>query len=215
MSDEETLTNPNKRDAEALLRETMSVAPLAVMPEAGHLLPKASEAGGGLGLTEALKRADDGAKPLSNRRRERFCCELTGWGGDGLRKKNSAAYEIVYGRGGATARTQSSWLLAIPEVKARVEYLERKVAEAKRHDYLAAQQEIDELRLGIIMRAKGNAKLAPVALAAARDFEAAHGLKEAASAVTEETEIRAVSGDGLGGVREILAKVVKRTAAGG
>jgi hypothetical protein len=149
--------------------------------------------------------------PLKNAKREQFCEILTGWGGDGLRKRNFEAYEAVYGKKGATARTQSSWLLSIPEVKARVEYLERKVAEARWHDYKVAQQEIDELRLGLIQRGKKNPKLAQLALAAARDFEAAHGLNEE-PARTETTKIEGiVGGDGLSGVRAILAKVTKRT----
>ena len=124
------------------------------------------------------------------------------------RKKNCEAYERVYGKSGATARTQSSWLLSIPEVRERVAWLEKKVSEAKRHDYLAAQREIDEMRLGIIEKAKKNSKLAAVALVAARDFEAAHGLNEAQG--SESAEVAAASVDDvLGSVRAILARVVK------
>jgi hypothetical protein len=182
------------------------------MPEVGHLLPSEDSRDlSPIDLTGDAKKAEDGALPLKNAKREQFCEILTGWGGDGLRKRNFEAYEIVYGKKGATARTQSSWLLSIPEVKARVEYLERKVAEARRHDYKVAQQEIDELRLGLIQRGKKNPKLAQLALAAARDFEAAHGLNEEPTR-TETTKIEGfVGGDGLSGVRAILAKVTKRT----
>ena len=210
-NDGKTLTNPNKdgdSGVSGLKQETLALDPLGVMPDVGHLLP--TDASAPLDLTATAKKPESGAAPLKNRKREEFCRVLTGWGGDGNRKRNCEAYEAVYGKGGATARTQSSWLLAQLEVKERVEWLERKVMEAKRHDYLAAQQEIDELRLGIIERAKNNSKLAAVALAAARDFEAAHGLNDAPER-TETTEVHAVSGDGLGAVRAVLAKVVRRT----
>ena len=208
MSGKKSLTKPNNltENAVELANEAQALDPLGVMPDVSHLLPQSS-----IDLTGDAKKAEDGALPLKNAKREQFCEILTGWGGDGLRKRNFEAYEIVYGKKGATARTQSSWLLSIPEVKARVEYLERKVAEARRHDYKVAQQEIDELRLGLIQRGKKNPKLAQLALAAARDFEAAHGLNEE-PARTETTEIKGiVGGDGLSGVRAILAKVTKRT----
>lgn len=207
---EETLTKPNI--AGELAAAAAKADPLGVMPEVGHLLPAAS-GGAAIDLTAEAKRAEAGSKPLKNRRRELFCQTLTGWGGDGLRKKNCEAYRLVYGKDGATARTQSSWLLSQQEVKERVEWLERKVAEAKRHDYLAAQHEIDELRLGLIERARKNSALAGVALQAARDFEAAHGLGERAP---ETTEIQAAAfggGDGLAEVRAVLAKVVRRAGA--
>ena len=208
MSGKKSLTKPNNltENAVELANEAQALDPLGVMPEVSHLLPQSS-----INLTGDAKKAEDGALPLKNAKREQFCEILTGWGGDGLRKRNFEAYEIVYGKKGATARTQSSWLLSIPEVKARVEYLERKVAEARRHDYKVAQQEIDELRLGLIQRGKKNPKLAQLALAAARDFEAAHGLNEEPTR-TETTEIKGiVGGDGLSGVRAILAKVTRRT----
>lgn len=208
MSGKKSLTKPNNltENAAVLANEAQVLDPLGVMPDVSHLLPQSS-----IDLTGDAKKAEDGALPLKNAKREQFCEILTGWGGDGLRKRNFEAYEAVYGKKGATARTQSSWLLSIPEVKARVEYLERKVAEARRHDYKVAQQEIDELRLGLIQRGKKNPKLAQLALAAARDFEAAHGLNEEPTR-TETTEIKGiVGGDGLSGVRAILAKVTKRT----
>ena len=208
MSGKKSLTKPNNltENAVELANEAQALDPLGVMPDVSHLLPQSS-----IDLTGDAKKAEDGALPLKNAKREQFCEILTGWGGDGLRKRNFEAYEIVYGKKGATARTQSSWLLSIPEVKARVEYLERKVAEARRHDYKVVQQEIDELRLGLIQRGKKNPKLAQLALAAARDFEAAHGLNEE-PARTETTKIEGiVGGDGLSGVRAILAKVTKRT----
>ena len=208
MSGKKSLTKPNNltENAVELANEAQALDPLGVMPDVSHLLPQSS-----IDLTGDAKKAEDGALPLKNAKREQFCEILTGWGGDGLRKRNFEAYEAVYGKKGATARTQSSWLLSIPEVKARVEYLERKVAEARRHDYKVAQQEIDELRLGLIQRGKKNPKLAQLALAAARDFEAAHGLNEEPTR-TETTEIKGiVGGDGLSGVRAILAKVTKRT----
>lgn len=208
MSGKKSLTKPNNltENAVELANEAQALDPLGVMPDVSHLLPQSS-----INLTGDAKKAEDGALPLKNAKREQFCEILTGWGGDGLRKRNFEAYEIVYGKKGATARTQSSWLLSIPEVKARVEYLERKVAEARRHDYKVAQQEIDELRLGLIQRGKKNPKLAQLALAAARDFEAAHGLNEEPTR-TETTKIEGiVGGDGLSGVRAILAKVTRRT----
>ena len=208
MSGKKSLTKPNNltENAVELANEAQVLDPLGVMPDVIHLLPQSS-----INLTGDAKKAEDGALPLKNAKREQFCEILTGWGGDGLRKRNFEAYEIVYGKKGATARTQSSWLLSIPEVKARVEYLERKVAEARRHDYKVAQQEIDELRLGLIQRGKKNPKLAQLALAAARDFEAAHGLNEEPTR-TETTKIEGiVGGDGLSGVRAILAKVTRRT----
>lgn len=214
MSGKKSLTKPNNltENAADLANEAKLLDPLGVMPEVGHLLPSEDSRDlSPIDLTGDAKKAEDGALPLKNAKREQFCEILTGWGGDGLRKRNFEAYEIVYGKKGATARTQSSWLLSIPEVKARVEYLERKVAEARRHDYKVAQQEIDELRLGLIQRGKKNPKLAQLALAAARDFEAAHGLNEEPTR-TETTEIKGiVGGDGLSGVRAILAKVTKRT----
>lgn len=214
MSGKKSLTKPNNltENAAGLANEAELLDPLGVMPEVGHLLPKEDSRDlSPIDLTGDAKKAEDGALPLKNAKREQFCEILTGWGGDGLRKRNFEAYETVYGKKGATARTQSSWLLSIPEVKARVEYLERKVAEARRHDYKVAQQEIDELRLGLIQRGKKNPKLAQLALAAARDFEAAHGLNEEPTR-TETTEIKGiVGGDGLSGVRAILAKVTKRT----
>ena len=207
MDEAKTLTNPNKTagNAAEMKRAAAALDPLGVMPAVGHLLP--------VDLTAEAKRAEDGARPLKGKREE-FCRVLTGWGGDGRRKKNCEAYERVYGKGGATARTQSSWLLAIPEVKARVEYLERKVEEAKRHDYLAAQQEIDELRLTLVARAQTNSKLAAVGLAAARDFEAAHGLGAAKGGGGGETASLAAieASDGLNAVRAILAKVYRPNA---
>ena len=205
---QKNLTNPNKsgQNAFELMKDAKSIDPLGVMPEVSHLLPTSS-----LDLTAQAKKPAEGAVPLKNRKREQFAQVLTGWGGDGKRKRNHEAYTEVYGKTGATARTQSSWLLSIPEVKARVAYLEAKVEEARRHDYKAAQQEIDELRLGLIERGKKNPKLAQVALAAARDFEAAHGLNEEPTR-TETTKIEGiVGGDGLNGVRAILAKVTRRT----
>ena len=205
---QKNLTNPNKsgQNAFELMRDAKNIDPLGVMPEVSHLLPTSS-----LDLTAQAKKPAEGAVPLKNRKREQFAQVLTGWGGDGKRKRNHEAYTEVYGKTGATARTQSSWLLSIPEVKVRVAYLEAKVEEARRHDYKAAQQEIDELRLGLIERGKKNPKLAQVALAAARDFEAAHGLNEEPTR-TETTEIKGiVGGDGLSGVRAILAKVTRRT----
>ena len=205
---QKTLTNPNKsgQNAFELMRDAKSIDPLGVMPEVSHLLPTSS-----FDLTAQVKKPAEGAVPLKNRKREQFAQVLTGWGGDGKRKRNHEAYTEVYGKVGATARTQSSWLLSIPEVKARVAYLEAKVEEARRHDYKAAQQEIDELRLGLIERGKKNPKLAQVALAAARDFESAHGLNEEPTR-TETTKIEGiVGGDGLSGVRAILAKVTRRT----
>lgn len=228
--EEKTLTIPNKsvdaadgttasgqqqgasgqqQEARRQLEMVQMLDPLGVMPEAGHLLPQAA---GGLNLITQAREPESGAMPLKNRRREEFCRVLTGWGGDGCRKKNYEAYEAVYGKGGATARVQSSWLLSDPEVRARVEYLELKVEEAKRHDYLAAQQEIDELRLGLVERGKRNSKLAAVALAAARDFEAAHGLRAKAERADTVEEVAAVAGDVLGGVRAILAKVMIKKA---
>lgn len=182
----ETLTNPNMgrraakggADAPALRQALLVLDPLCEPPDASGLLPPddspppcadGSAARGG-------RRAEPGSRPLENRRREQFCRVLTGWGGDGVRKTNCEAYSRVYGRSGATARTQSSWLMSVPEVRERVEWLERRVDEARRHDYLSAQREIDELRLSLVERARHNSKLAAVALAAARDFEAAHGL---------------------------------------
>lgn len=214
------LTDANKggdSGAAELKQAALLLDPLGVTPDVGHLLPKETgplaapnPAQGGIDLIGDAKRPESGAVPLRNRRREEFCKVLTGWGGDGLAKKNHEAYEAVYGAGGATARVNSSRLLAEPEVKERVEWMERKVAEARRHDYRAARQEIDELRLGIIERAKKNSQLAAVALAAARDFEAAHGLNEEPTR-TETTEIRAVEGDALTGVRAVLAKVIRKT----
>ena len=208
--DTKTLTNPNKsaENGKSLIKQAQLLDPLGVMPEVSHLLPGEMPP---LNLTAETKKGESGSAPLKNRKREQFAQVLTGWGGDGLPKKNHEAYTIVYHKEGATARTQSSWLLSIPEVKARVEYLERKVAEAKRHDYKAAQQEIDELRLGLIERGKNNHKLAHLALQAAKDFEAAHGLNEEPTR-TETTEIQAVSGgDGLSGVRAVLARVIRKS----
>lgn len=185
----ETLTNPNRRrgaagrgaDAPALRQALLALDPLCEPPDASGLLPPDDSppprADGGTerdGRRE--RRGEPGSRPLENRRREQFCRVLTGWGGDGVRKTNCEAYSKVYGRSGATARTQSSWLMSVPEVRERVEWLERRVDEARRHDYLSAQREIDELRLSLVERARHNSKLAAVALAAARDFEAAHGL---------------------------------------
>ncbi len=179
----ETLTNPNMggrrakggADAPALRQALLALDPLCEPPDASGLLPPDDSpppcADGG-----RARRGEPGARPLANRRREQFCRVLTGWGGDGVRKTNCEAYARVYGRSGATARTQSSWLMSVPEVRERVEWLERRVDEARRHDYLSAQREIDELRLSLVERARHNSKLAAVALAAARDFEAAHGL---------------------------------------
>ena len=212
--DTKTLTNPNKsaENGKSLIKQAQLLDPLGVMPEVSHLLPgEGNETLPPLNLTAEVKKGEPGSAPLKNRKREQFAQVLTGWGGDGLRKKNHEAYTLVYHKEGATARTQSSWLLAIPEVKARVEYLERKVAEAKRHDYKTAQQEIDELRLGLIERGKNNHKLAHLALQAAKDFEAAHGLNEEPTR-TETTEIQAVSGgDGLSGVRAVLARVIRKS----
>lgn len=208
MGDAESLTNPNKSELSGvaeLKQAAFDIDPLGVMPEVGHLLP-------GKSPVVPSREAEDGAAPLKNKRREEFCRVLTGWGGDGLRKRNHEAYTIVYGKAGATARTQSSWLLALPEVKARVEWLERKVEEAKRHDHYAAQQEIDELRLGLVERGKKNAKLAAVALAAARDYEAAHGLRREPGR-TETVEVQAVEGDALSGVRALVARVRRRSEA--
>lgn len=212
-----TLTIPNKcagngaEDGEcaALVRSACGIDPLGVMPEVGHLMPLGAGAPGPEG---EAKRGEPGRAPLANRRRELFCRVLTGWGGDGLRKRNHEAYTVVYGKRGATARTQSSWLLSVPEVKDRVAWLERKVEEAKRHDYMAAQQEIDELRLGLVERGKKNSKLAAVALAAARDYEAAHGLRREPGR-TETVEVQAVEGDALSGVRALVARVRRRSEA--
>lgn len=185
----ETLTNPNRRrggarrgaDAPALRQALLALDPLCEPPDASGLLPPDGSppprADGGTARDgRRERRGEPGSRPLENRRREQFCRVLTGWGGDGVRKTNCEAYSKVYGRSGATARTQSSWLMSVPEVRERVEWLERRVDEARRHDYLSAQREIDELRLSLVERARHNSKLAAVALAAARDFEAAHGL---------------------------------------
>jgi len=206
----EMLTNANKSEvvgAERLKQAAFALDPLGVAPEVGHLLPKGGASRGTVDLVGEAKKGEEGSKPLRGKREE-FCKVLTGWGGDGVRKRNCEAYEKVYGTGGASARVNSTRLMAEPEVKARVEWLEKKVAEAKRHDYLAAQQEIDELRLGLVQRGKKNAKLAAVALAAARDFEAAHGLAAKGGTATESAAIAiAEAGDGLNAVRAILAKV--------
>ena len=217
------LTNANKRGgfvaaeagrtdagAERLKQAAFALDPLGVAPEVGHLLPQGGASRGAADLIGEAKKGEEGSKPLRGKREE-FCKVLTGWGGDGVRKRNCEAYEQVYGTGGASARVNSTRLMAESEVKARVGWLEKKVAEAKRHDYLAAQQEIDELRLGLVERGKKNMKLAAVALAAARDFEAAHGLaaKGGGGGATVEVEAGAVAGggDGLNAVRAILAKV--------
>ena len=206
---DKTLTNPNKRGANAaeLVAEAKRLDPLGVMPDVGHLLPVGDSAE--VDLVGEAKKAEPGAAQLKNRRREQFCQVLTGWGGDGLKKKNHEAYTIVYGKDGATARTQSSWLLSQPDVKARVDYLERKVSEARRHDHRAAQQEIDELRLGLIERGRRSSKLAAVALAAARDYEAAHGLNEVPAKRTE-VEVQRIDSDGFGAVKAALVKVMKK-----
>lgn len=197
---EETPTNPNNLPAEAA-----KIDPLGMKMEVSHLLPSATGTLFPKGTTEA------GAKPLENKKQEAFAVALTGWGGDGKRITNCKAYEIAYGKGGSTARSESTRLLARPEVKARVEYLEKRVAEAKRHDYLAAQQDIDEFRLQVVERAKKNPKLVPIALIAARDFEKAHGLEQTAgAAISEETEI-AESREVLPGILATIRKVVKRT----
>jgi len=178
------------------------IDPLGELPPVGHLLPD----------TELFpkQKAEAGAEPLKNRKREAFCVALTGWGGNGRRIENYKAYEQAYGKGGATARSESTHLLTVPEVEERVKYLERKVHEAKRHDYLAAQQEIDELRLGVIERAKANAKLVPMALVAARDFEKAHGLDEQKPAMTTTVEeTREATSNPLAGIAEKLKRVVK------
>lgn len=190
------------------MAEVKAVQPLFQMPPVDHLLPKADEP------LFPKEQAEAGAKPLKNRKREAFCVALTGWGGDGIRIENYRAYEIAYGKRGATARSESTHLLAIPEVKARVEYLEKRVAEAKRHDYLAAQQSFDEFRLGVVERAKVNSKLVPMALAAARDFEKAHGLDSGAAAKTtvetsETAEVR--KSEVLTGITASLKRVVKTT----
>jgi len=145
-------TIPNKDEIKRL-------DPLGELPAVNHLLPK----------EEIFKKEknEPGAMPLKNRKRETFCTALTGWGASGVRIENCKAYEIAYGKTGSTARSESTHLLAIPEVADRVRYLEKLVGEAKRHDYLAAQHEIDELRLGVIARARTNSKLMPMALVAA------------------------------------------------
>lgn len=203
------MDNPQQtptKELEIRRAEVLKAEPLFAQPPVEHLMPTDS-------LFEKPK-AELGATPLRNRKRELFCEALTGWGGDGTRCANYKAYEIAYGKTGSTARSESTRLLAIPEVKARVEYLSRKVTEAKRHDYLAAQQCFDEFRLGVVELAKRNPKLVPMALVAARDFEKAHGLEaapgkttttvEESAEVTKKTEV-------LPGLIASLKRVVKTT----
>lgn len=200
--------NPTK-ELETQMKAVKKVQPLFELPPVDHLMPTDSV------QLFPKKRAEPGAKPLKNRKREAFCEALTGWGGSGKRIENYKAYEIAYGKTGATARSESTHLLAIPEVKERVEYLERKVAEAKHHDYLAAQQSFDEFRLGLVEKAKSNSKLAPLALAAARDFERAHGLDAAAPEKTtttvEESAEVTKKAEVLPGLIASLKRVVKTT----
>jgi len=180
------------------------IDPLGELPPVDHLLPDAE--------LFPKEKQEDGCRPLKNGRHEKFCITLTGWGGDGKRIENCKAYERVYGKGGSTARSESTHLLARPDVAARVRYLEKKVQEAKRHDYLAAQQTIDELRLGVIERSKVNHKLVPMALVAARDFEKAHGLDQMAPTVTTTVEeTREASGNPLDGIAASLKRVVRTT----
>lgn len=199
------IANDNKTMQEQL-SEVKNAEPLFTMPAVGHLMPTDD--------VFPKEKCEDGSKPLKNRKREAFCEALTGWGGDGKRIENFRAYEIAFGKS-VGARANSTRLLAIPDVRARVEYLSRKVAEAKHHDYLAAQQSFDEFRLGVVERAKKNPKLVPMALVAARDFEKAHGLEAAApgkttttveesAEVTKKTEV-------LPGLIASLKRVVKTT----
>lgn len=200
--------NPTK-ELETQMKAVKQVQPLFELPPVDHLMPTDSV------QLFPKKRAEPGAKPLKNRKREAFCEALTGWGGSGKRIENYKAYEIAYGKTGATARSESTHLLAIPEVKERVEYLERKVAEAKHHDYLAAQQSFDEFRLGLVEKAKSNSKLAPLALVAARDFEKAHGLEATAPGKTtttvEESAEVTKKAEVLPGLIASLKRVVKTT----
>lgn len=207
------MDNPQQNPTKELgtqMKAAKKIQPLFELPAVDHLMPTDSM------QLFPKKRTEPGAKPLKNRKREAFCEALTGWGASGKRIENYRAYEIAYGKTGATARSESTHLLAIPEVKERVEYLERKVAEAKHHDYLAAQQSFDEFRLGLVEKAKANSKLAPLALVAARDFEKAHGLDqgtakntttttvEESAEVTKKTEV-------LPGLIASLKRVVKTT----
>ena len=219
------LTNDNKEGRGAgnaaleaenatLEAEAAKVDALAERKDMAHMLPRAEAPGARAILAERREdKAHDGSKALKNARQEEFCEVLTGWGGDGKRKTNYEAYTLVYGSKGGSARASSSKLLARPEVAARVRFLAKEVAKARRHDYLAAQQSIDELRLHIIDRAKNNIKLAPVALMAARDFEKAHGLDEKPEEDAQTTEIAAIEqSDARTGVRAILARVTKGSA---
>lgn len=199
------ITNDSKT-IQKQLAEVKNAEPLFTMPAVGHLMP-----------TDDIfpkEKCEEGSKPLKNRKREAFCETLTGWGGDGRRIENYRAYEIAFGKSSG-ARANSTRLLAIPEVKARVEYLSRKVSEAKHHDYLAAQQSFDEFRLGLVERAKKNPKLVPLALVAARDFEKAHGLETSAPGKTtttvEESAEVSKKAEVLPGLIASLKQVVKTT----
>lgn len=199
-----TIDNKTEQEQRA---EVKNAEPLFTMPAVEHLMPTDD--------VFPKEKCEDGSKPLRNRKREAFCTALTGWGGDGKRIENYRAYEIAFGNGGASARANSTRLLAIPEVKARVEYLSRKVEEAKHHDYLAAQQSFDEFRLGVVERAKVNPKLVPMALVAARDFEKAHGLDASAPGKTtttvEESAEVTRKAEVLPGLIASLKRVVKTT----
>lgn len=208
MKTQQTPTN----ELEIARREFKRADPLGKLPEVSHLLPDPAAA------MMPKAKCEPGAKPLKNRKREAFCQALTGWGGDGKRIENYRAYEIAYGKSGSTARSESTHLLAIAEVRERVEWLERRVAEAKRHNYLAAQQSFDEFRLGLVEKAKINSKLAPLALAAARDFEKAHGLEQAAAAATITTTVEETAevkkSEVLPGLVASLKRVVRTTRSG-
>ena len=88
VSGKKSLTKPNNltENAVELANEAQVLDPLGVMPDVSHLLPQSS-----IDLTGDAKKAEDGALPLKNAKRERFCKILTGWGGDGLRKRNFEA----------------------------------------------------------------------------------------------------------------------------
>lgn len=206
MSDDKPQQTPTE-ELKIRRAEVLKAEPLFAQPPVEHLMPTDS--------LFAKPKAESGSVPLKNRKRELFCEALTGWGGDGTRCANYKAYETAYGKTGSTARSESTRLLAIPEVKARVEYLSRKVAEAKHHDYLAAQQCFDEFRLGVVERAMVNPKLVPMALVAARDFEKAHGLEAAAPGKTtttvEESAEVTKKAEVLPGLIASLKRVVKTT----
>lgn len=204
-------TNVNNLAAEA-----KALDPLGILESQGHLLPvvdtgEASD----LDLT-AEKRKEkelEGSQPLTNQKHEEFCQYLTGWVGDGQRMKAYAAYEKVYsskGKSIKSPRSLAARLMAQPEVAARIKYLDAKVEAMRRHDYRAAQREIDELRLSVIARASKNSKMIPLALIAARDFEKAHGLDESESADEETKSLSIAETDGFGSIRAAILKVTRK-----